>query len=297
MRLSVVDGEGKDMKKAIIVLALILAITGAALSLLDGGGEYAAERLFYRALKNSSKILMNPDVAPPAMIANVENDLTKILAKYPRTNMIKTARLTLAEFYIDTKRYAKALSTLDEIINRHKDNPVMSSKAQFLKGLVYERQDKWDKALKEYTTLREEYTETVLGLQIPLYIGRYYFKNQMQEEADNTYKNAALFYRKLEAKNRGKPLGYAVSKLLIQVYANLKQYEEAGRVVESTIGNYPLALTFQQQLPNVELIFVKILNRPEKAIEIFNNVKDKVKEPKLREFLEKKIEGFKAKKS
>lgn len=284
------------MKKIIITLVMILVVSGVVLSLISDG-EYAAERLFYRAMKNNAKILINPDVAPPVMLSNVENDLNKILTKYPKTDIIKTAQLTLAEFYIDTKKYPKALATLDQFISKYKDNPFIASKAQFLKGLVYEKQDNRDSAVKEYDLLTDKYANTPLGVQAPMYIARYYFRKQMQPEAEAAFSRAVSYYRGIEEQNRGKPLGYAASNLLIQAYAGLRQYEEAGRVVEDTINNYPLSLAVRDQLPNIELIYVRVLNKPNKAIEVFSSVKDKVKDARLKAFLGKKIESFKTKKS
>ncbi|MDD5680420.1 MAG: hypothetical protein PHI59_04175, partial [Candidatus Omnitrophica bacterium] len=70
------------MKKTIINLILILAAVAVLLSLLSIGDEYAAEKLLYRASKINEKIISNPDVVPPKMLALVESTLTKIIQKY-----------------------------------------------------------------------------------------------------------------------------------------------------------------------------------------------------------------------
>ena len=265
------------MKKVTLSLIAILVVVGISLSIISRGGEYAAERLFYRAIKASKKIAINPDVAPPRLVSSVEKDLKSVLEKYPDTNAAKAAHLALAEFYLSRKKYDEALSTLNDIIGTEDQSITILSRAHFFKGSLYEKQDQWDKALKEYMILRDTYTDTQLGLQVPIHIGRYYTVKGREAEADEAYREAVVFYEKLERDNRGKILGYAASTLLRETYISLRQYEQAGRVLEDTINNYPAQLTFVQQLPYVELIFVKALKRPEKAIEIYKNVKKKTK--------------------
>jgi len=282
------------MKKTILTLILILIVVYIILSILGSGGEYAAEKLFYRGMKANEKIVINPDVAPPKLLAYVEETFQKVLRKYPNSDTAKSARMALAEFYAMRKKYDKAIMTLDEIINTEKDVYILS-KAHFFKGNIYEKQDVWDKALKEYTILRDEYTNTPLGLQMPLYIEKYYTAKSKEAEANKAYSEAVLFYEKLEKENRGKMLGYAALTMLRETYIVRGEHEQAGSVIENAINDYPTLLTFAQQLPYVELIFVNVLKRPEKAIEIYKNVIGKTKDKELIEILQKRISQLEAK--
>ncbi len=277
------------MKKLLISLILILIVVGMALSVLGGRDEYAAEKLFYRAMMTHKKIVINPDVVPPKMVASVEKNLKAILERYPESRTAKAVPIALAEFYVMNKKYDKAIAALDMLIKAKDQDASLLSKAYFFKGAIYERQDQWDKALEEYKILRDEYTDTSLGLQVPLYIGRYYTKKSKEAEADKAYREAAVFYEKLEKDNEGKILGYVASSMLREAYINLGDYEQAGKIVEDTISDYPSQVTFVQQLPYVELIFVNKLKRPEKAIEIYKNVQEKTQDDKIKEILQDKI--------
>lgn len=284
------------MKKTISILIAVLIGVCAMLAVLGSSAEYAAEKLFYKAMKINKKIAMNPDVAPPALLASVENNLTKLLKKYPKTDMAKTARIALAEFYISNKIYDKALSTANAVLNAYDKDVTVASTAQFLKGVIYEKQNQWDKALREYTILRDKYPNTQLGIQVPLYVGRYYTGKGMDAEANAAFNEAGAFYERIERENKGNMLGYIASTLLMQAYLNLKRYDEAGRVVEETIKNYPSPTTLVQLLPYVDLIFVKTLKKPEKAIGIYKDVKERTRDAKLAKFLEKRIEKLETKK-
>jgi tetratricopeptide (TPR) repeat protein len=285
------------MKNLILILISVLMAAFGLLAISTSGYEYAAEKLFYRAMRINKKIALNPDVAPPAMLASLENSLQRLLKSYPESNIARTARLSLAEVYFSNKKYQPALSVLDEVILKQGRDKITLSQAQFLKGRIYEEQNQWDKALKEYVILRDKYTETPLGVQVPLYIGSYYASIKAFTKAREAFNQALLFYEKLERENKGRMLGYASANMLMAAHMELGQYEQAGRVLEETINDYPHnMLTLAQDAVNIDLIFVQKLNNPEKAIEIYNNIKAKLADKRLIEALDRKIEALQAKK-
>ena len=281
------------MKKLIITLSLILITVYAGLSILGSGGEYAAEKLYYRAMKVNRKIAANPDVVPPKLLDYVEKDLKKLLEKYPKAEIAKSADIILAEFYIFSKRYDEALSKLDAIIKANDGIPIMLSTAHFMKEHVYEKRDKWPSALKEYEMVRDDYVDTELGIQMPLYIAKYYSDKGKEAEAAQAYNAAVLFYEKLEKNNGKKLIGYIASKLLLQTYINSGNYEQAGRKLEEDLGKYKNMMALTQLLPQVENIFVKELKRPEKAIEVYESIKEGTYDDRLKTFLDRKIDLLK----
>lgn len=281
------------MKKIIAILGLILIVAYVGLSILGSGGEYDAEKLYYRAMKVNRKIAANPDVVPPKLLDYVETELKSLLEKYPKAEIAKSADIILAEVYIFSKRYEDALSKLDSIIETHGNIPVILSTAHFMKGHVYEKQDKWPSALKEYGLVRDDYADTELGIQIPLYIAKYYSDKGREAEAGQAYNDAVLFYEKIEKDNGKKPLGYIASKLSLQTYINSGNYEEAGKKLEEALNKYKNMTALTQLLPQVENIFVKELKRPEKAIEIYENIKESTYDDRLKRYLDKKIDLLK----
>ena len=106
---------------------------------------------------------------------------------------------------------------------------------------------------------------------------------------DGDYRDAAAFYAKLEKEYSGKMLGYTASIMLIQAQLSLKDYEGAGSTLDATLHKYASRLAFMQLLPAVENIYVKNLNEPKRAIEIYKYVISQTKDPRLVKFLNKKI--------
>jgi len=281
------------MKKTIILLILILAVVFTTLSYLGSGGEYGAEKLFYRAMKLNGKILANPDVAPPAMVADVEKAFTDVLKKYPKTNTAKTAGLTLVEFYIYNKKYDEARERVKIILDSEKTNKAIISSAQFLKGNIYEKQGDWHLALGEYTILRDKYSDTQLGLQIPLYIMNYYAQKKMQSEFNGAADEAIRFYKKIESENKDKMIGYAALNMLLAAHLGKKDYAEVGTLIEYALDTYPPQLTIPEYLRYIDYIYIKELKSPERAIAIYRKIKGKAEDSRLKEALDKKITEIK----
>ncbi|MDD5680908.1 MAG: hypothetical protein PHI59_06685, partial [Candidatus Omnitrophica bacterium] len=217
------------------------------------------------------------------------------IQKYPASNTAKAAHLALAEFYILHKKYDRAVSTLNTIINKAgKEETLLLSQAYFLRGNAYEIQNQWNKALQEYTILRDKYTDTPLGLQMSMYIAAYYARIGQEEKANTALREAAVFYEKLARDNKGKVIGYRALNLLRDAYLNLKEYEKAGEAVSNTINDYFSQAALVEQLPYVDAIYVSTLKTPEKAVEIYKSIEEKTKDKKLKEILNKKIDALKS---
>ena len=277
------------MKKLVIILIFILIAVYVALSVLGSGGEYAAEKLFYRAMKINSSIAANPDVVPPKLIDDIESKMKRLLQKYPDTEIAKTANIKLVEFYVAYKKYDQALIQLDKVIKKYEKNPGILSMAYFLKGVAYEKQDKWPSALKEYHVVRDNYRDTQLGMQMPLYIANYYSRKGREVQAQEAYGEAVRFYENIQRENSGKALGYMASLFLIQTYIKSENFESAGRVVEETLNKYFSQMAIMQLLPMVENIIVTKLNNSDKAVEIYKTILAKSKDAKLNKVLQKRI--------
>ena len=284
------------MKRIILTLIAILVGLYIVLAILGSRGEYAAEKMYYDASRAAEKIAANPDVVPPRSIDYIERKLKTLLQKFPNTEVARTVDIKLAEFYIAFKKYDLAIAQLDAVIKKHATNKTMLSMAYFLKGLAYERQDKWADALKQYEIVRDSYSETQVGLQVPVYIGNYYMAKGREADARQAYSEAIQFYTKLEKDNSGKPLGYMAALYVIQAYMRADNFEAAAVEVEKDLDKYYSSVTLVHLLPLVENIIIAKLNNPEKAIAIYKSILAKSKDPKLNNALEKRIKGLSEKK-
>jgi len=278
------------MKNIVIILLLILAALYGALYFLSAGDNYNGERLYYRAMMANEKVTKNPDIAPAALLNNIESDFKVILDKYQKAPVARPASIALTEFYINHNKYDKALGSIALIGKRYKDDPVIMSTALFMKGAICEKKGEWPAALKEFRGVQRSYPFTQIGMQMPLYIGQYYDSKGDEANARAAYNEAATYYDNLEKKYNGKVVGYIAASFLLQTYLVAGSYDAAGIALEKIISQYPSGQTYAQFLPYVELIYLKKSNNPGKAIELYRNVKSITKDKLLIKSLDDAIQ-------
>lgn len=278
------------MKRFALYLASAILISFLVLFFLFTDKDYMAEKLFYRAKSTHSEIMKNPDATPPAMSVSVERDLQKIMRGYPDSELARHSYMALAEFYITEKRYEDAVAIIGAFLSEHEASGVsLLSKAYFLKGMAYEKKGEWHNAVKEYEILRDEYHHTPIGLQSALYIAQRCKGYGNMAETLKKYEDAIALYKRLCEENRGTMLGYSSSTYLIRSYIETEKYEEAGSIVEANIYDYPTPLVQAQQIPLIELIFVKKLKDADKAVKIYEYLIKNTEDAEFKKLLHNKI--------
>jgi len=250
------------MKRVLLTLFIILLAVYLGLSFLSPDDEYKAEKMLYKVSRVYNKIKANPDVMPPIMVSNVEEDLLDLIKKFPHANATKSGYMKLVEVYVADKRYGDALEVLDKILTKYEEDVAILGKTHFLKALVHDKQGEWGKAYLEFKILKDEFPTTLLGLQAPIYIAH---------------------------QHKGMLTGYVAANFAIQSYAYLEKFEEASRVIEDNITDYPSTMTFQQQIPFIENIIIKKLNRPKKAVKLYRRMIETVDDQRMKEFLHDEI--------
>lgn len=280
------------MKRLAIILISVLVIVYLGLSMIDRESEYKAERLLFMTMKRYSAITSNPDVVPPKLLSSVERSLQKLTEKYPNTRSAKKGYFKLNELYIADKQYDKALALADQMLERYPEDIAMASNAHFTKAIAYQMSEDWESALGEFTILRERYDNTAIGLSVPMHIVRYYRSQGEGDKAESVLREAIQFYDNLRKSFRATALGYVASNFLVQTYMALEQYEDAGRVVQGMLVEYPTDSTLMQNIPYIELIYVQALGQPNRAVNIFRTVLSRVENPRVKGYIEEKIRSI-----
>lgn len=276
-------------RKVILLMIITLAVSFGALKVINIGSEFTAEKLLYKTLDVYKNIPFGADEQFLGMQMQVEGNLKSIISRFPGGDATKAAHLNLAGLYLEVEKYNEAISVADEILSKYKNDTHAASRAQFIKGVSYERKGKWSRALDEFKILQKNYPKTKLSLEIPLYILRHYKRGGETDQLNKRTQRVIIYYDRIISKYKGSPLGYYAGNMLVQTFMVLDRYEEAGSVLKNMIVVYPEMLAVRQ-LPYVELIFVKTLKKPEEAIEIYRYIMVKTKDHKLKKFLEAKID-------
>jgi outer membrane protein assembly factor BamD (BamD/ComL family) len=228
------------------------------------------------------------------MLESIATMLRPIIETYPDTGAAKRASMMIAEVYMLSKNYDQARNAANAIIASYPDDPLLLSTAYFLRGLTYEKQNQWNRALKEFNILQDKYINTTIGIQAPLYVARYYIKEKQTVRAEKAYSDAIRLYERLRKENERSMFGYAASNMLAVAYMEQSRYDEMGSVIEDMIMNYPSEAVFQAQIPNIEFAFVKTLDKPEKARELYAYIEKTTRNPRLKALLQRRLKKWEA---
>jgi outer membrane protein assembly factor BamD (BamD/ComL family) len=275
-------------RKVVLFIGIVLVALYGTFSFVNIGSEFTAEKLLYKTLRAYHTMPAVPDDSTLGEQTEIKDNLRKIITRFPGSSSARHAYLNLATLCFETENYDEALVVADEILHNYKMNEYLSAEAHLLKAAIYEKKGDLNNALKEFKVLHKDYTETRSGLRAPLYIAQFYERHDKLTEADEAYDTAMVFYETIEKKYRGRMLGYLASLYLIQTYMSIDFYGAAGEVVEDIIANYPESV-LPEQLPYVELIYVKMLKNPEKAIAAYERIARKTKHSRVKEFVRRKI--------
>jgi outer membrane protein assembly factor BamD (BamD/ComL family) len=282
------------MKKNIIIMIVILIGLYFIFRVFNMNAGYFPEKLYFQALKAEEQITANPEAATRKMMDRVELKLTRILQLFPNSEVARKADIRLGEFYIRAKRYGLAIAHLDKVIQKLERDRERLAMAYYLKGAACEKEDRWTDALRQYRVVRDNYSDTQIGLQIPLHIWSYYTVNGREAEAKQAYDDAVQFYKRIESENSDKPLGFMASLFLIRTYGMADDNDAAVASIEEHINKYYSPATVGRIVPLIEKVVVDRFKSPAKAVEIYTSILEKTKDPKLTATLEKRISELSA---
>lgn len=278
------------MKNIIIALIVIIAIAVVGLWLINRNDAYTAEKVLYQANKSYDKILLNPDATPPSMIKDTIDALKLVVEKYPDTDAARLARMKLVEIYMTSSRYNDALPLFDEIVAAESAvSRERATRALYMKGLAYEKMGNWQMALKEFDRLRKEFPDSMIGMQVPLYIANHYRLKVETEKAQEAFDKALDLYNETYAANEGTTMGFISLSMILELYGKFRMYKEAAPALERMIEAYPVDATYAHVLPFIDRIYIKQLNDREGALAVYRTIYENTKEEKVKRFVHGKI--------
>ena len=283
------------MKKVVSLFCLILIAVGVVLTVLGSKSLYIAEERFWKAEALAQKIVANPETTPPYLFEKARQRFEGIINDYPlNAALVKGASLATAGLLIHEKKYDEARDLLLKIRKKYPTDEMLGSKSQFLLGFAREKAGDWKGALKEYQVLRDQYPQTRLGLEIPLYIARYESR-QDSDKGATTYEAAAQYYRGLVQSNPlTNPLKFLGMNFLLRGYEEQKKWDKSLDILEEIILTYPKLL--RSYVPRIEAYSRKI-KQPGKAMSIYESFLKAHPDHKDAMILKKRIERLKSKRS
>ena len=233
-----------------------------------GNDQYSIERRYWYLQKKVQKIAVNPESSPPQELTRVVSLLDNFAKQYPKNILGVSAEFSIAGLYIVKQEFSQARAQLQHIIIKYKDSKKICSEATFLIGNSYELQDKWSSALEQYRKLMQDYTETIKGLEIPIYIAQHYKTKYEPDKMIAAFGEAISYYKAIAAKHPVTPLSFNLDMLVAQCYSEIKDWQSAINTLNSMLTTYNGKASFEEILLSLSSIYSQKLNNPTKAIEV-----------------------------
>ncbi|MDP2911048.1 MAG: tetratricopeptide repeat protein, partial [Candidatus Omnitrophota bacterium] len=165
--------------------------------------------------------------------------------------------------------------------------------ARFSMGKSYELEGLWDKALLEYSGIIRKHPDTQAAFDLPIYIARYYEKQNDIPARNAAYLKAVAHYKVLAEKYPNTDMGFLAESLVVTCYMNQEDWSAALGATEKLLDDYPMAKTVVLSLRTAADISIRQLKDSQRAIDIFNRfIKKNPKHP-LNESIKKGLEAFK----
>jgi tetratricopeptide (TPR) repeat protein len=270
-----------------------LSIALALIGLFSCSGcseQYKMERMVWHADRAAKPIFINEGAVPTYEFNRVLDKYKKIINAKPGSNFALDAQFKIAKLYIANNSFDLARLEYDAIIATHKENKELSANTLFLKGQSYEVENKWPEALKIYNQVIEQYDKTSQSLSVPLYIARYYMKNQDSVAAIKAYQTAITYFQKIADAYPNTKASLLCENLIVRAYMEMNSWDDALAYIENLDKKYKLG---PDTLMVMAQIYKEKLNDPVKTQAVYDRILQEFPEHKVAEYVRKQMESKK----
>lgn len=244
------------------------------------GGEYGAEKLFWRANKSYVRLLKNLKAAKPEDFQKVIISFRRIVLQYPKWPNSAQAQFSIGLLYAMQNNNVKGKTEFEKVLKNYPKNADVCANAQFSIGKIYESQDNWDKALVCYKKITIDYPYTHIAYQIPLYIAGYYKRKNQDAQAEATYKEAIERYKSIVKEHPNTLAAITAQNFIVASLLDQKKWNEAVEYLQSLVDVYPGSALARKSLYTMGAIYQKQLNQLQKAINIYQELIEKYPDSK-----------------
>jgi len=189
--------------------------------------------------------------------------------KYPQSKIIKHAKFQIGRLHFIKEDFARARQAFKEIMEDYPEDKELCASAQLIIAACYEKEGGWDKAMGECHKLTDNYPTTRAALQVPLRIAQYYLKRNQPLKAEEAFDEAVSCYNKIIEENPDTPLAVGAQDLISLSYVSRKMWDEAINSLRTFIDTYPDNPKASTSMFTMAAIYLRQLEEPEKAIEVY----------------------------
>ncbi|MBU4306106.1 MAG: tetratricopeptide repeat protein [Candidatus Omnitrophica bacterium] len=269
-------------KKTIRFLALITVL------MLSGcGQQYMLERMIWQADKMAENILASSDTAAPYVYNKTVALYETVIAKTQDPQLLLNAQFKLGKLHTAQKSFDKARDIYDKIFISHQGRQEVSALALFSKGQTFELEGKWPEALAIFDEIIKKYRNTAQGLNVPLYIARYYGGKDDPVAARAAYARAVSYYEGIAQEYPNTKIALLAYNLIVRTYVEQNDWQGAVRYIEGLDAKYSIG---PETLFVLGGIYSKRLDNPGAALATYKKILERFPDFANKAQVEKEIE-------
>ncbi len=251
---------------ALCVLLITIMLSGCS-------SQYRAERLYWQAGQEAKGILNARALEELSSV-----DLQSIIAAYrrvidecPLENLSAESHFSIAQIYAMEGRYQEAQQELVTVMHNFSRNVKIASRAQFMLGNFYEKQNNWPAALAEYEKLIDQYPLNDISLRAPMHIVQYYERNKDDIAAEKAHDFAIKHYNKLIEEYDGTSVAANLKSYLALAHLSRKEWADAADVWQAIAEENVNTEVGAKSILAAGQVYTQRIKDLEKAIEVYED--------------------------
>ncbi|MFC1510365.1 tetratricopeptide repeat protein [Candidatus Omnitrophota bacterium] len=285
------------MKKVMRVYLIVLIVLFVLLSFLDGRGVYTLEKKVWKLQKNYYELAKDPQAVSSRTFNDLIEKCQYVIDSHGDSPLSRGVMIMVGQIYELTKDFDLARKMYNDIFEKYKDNDEFSAEAKFLIGKTYESNGEWSTAEALLRDVSLNYMLTAVGMDIPIYIARYYRQNNDYQKTLDAYAEALAHYKSIISSNPDSFAELSAMRLLAKCYFEQNRWKEAIESLGDILHKY--GTSSYLSLNDADVIIKTIngvsafkLKDVDVAIDLYKGlIADDPKRP-LSVYLQQMIDGF-----
>lgn len=250
---------------AVIALVAVVCLVGCE------SREFKAERRMWRAHKLAQAIYKNPKGTPPFQLARAQDAYRAIIKQYPDSFFAIQAQFSIGHLYLVMSDFDKARAEYKKLTIDCDKKGNLCAEAEFAIGNSFELQKRWNDALSYYRKIMKSYPLSAKSLDLPIYIIRHYKRANDVESVKLFVDEGVAYYLDLKSKSQTEKGDYILQGLIVRVYMEAGQWQDAIDSLNKLIRDYPGQNAGEAYITKA-LVYYNKLNDKDKAREELREV-------------------------
>ncbi len=223
----------RPLIQGICIISLLLSVYGC-------GEQYQRERLVWMAERSAEPVFLNDGKVSRFDFEKAVKMFEGVIAAMPETPAALNARFRIGQLFIARGESEKARDVYARIEADAAENKEVAATAAFASARTFEASGDWIEAEKRLRGIMETYPQTRQALRIPIYIARYYRKNNMPEKAELAYGQAVMKYQQLADTYPNTKGALFCENLVVRVLLEQEKWSQAVEFIQGLGEKYRL---------------------------------------------------------